>query len=111
MKKNVLKYAINIGLFVDICSIAVIGLLLGFIIPTGRGAGAFLGLHRYDWRNLHLNLSLLLFPLLALHLWLNWTWIMQSTRRYFGAFWKAALYTIAGAWIVVIMVWWAILAL
>lgn len=35
MKKNVLKYLIDVMLFIDMCAIAVIGLLLGFVIPKG----------------------------------------------------------------------------
>ena len=36
MKKNSIKYVVDVILFVDMCSIAVIGLLLAFIIPDGR---------------------------------------------------------------------------
>ena len=63
MKKHSIKYIVNTILFIDICSIAVIGLLLAFVIPEGRVAQAskyFLGLHRHDWGNIHLYLSLLL---------------------------------------------------
>ena len=52
MKKNTVKYLIDVALYIDICSIAVIGALLAFVVPEGRkGAGSkyFLGLHRHDW--------------------------------------------------------------
>ena len=109
MNKNALKYLIDVILFVDICSVSVIGLLLGFVIPSGRVYPAekyFLGLHRHDWGNIHLYLSVFLLILLFFHLWLNWTWILQSTKRYFGSNWKTALLCISGAWIVVLIAAW-----
>ncbi|MEJ2037734.1 MAG: DUF4405 domain-containing protein, partial [Desulfosarcinaceae bacterium] len=70
MKKNVLKYLIDTALFIDICSIAVIGLFMAVAIPSGGGERAskhFLGLHRHDWGNIHLSLSLLLLVHLGFH--------------------------------------------
>jgi hypothetical protein len=37
LKKNTLKYFINVTLFIDMTSTAVLGLLLGFVIPKGQG--------------------------------------------------------------------------
>ena len=111
MKKNSLKYIIDAILFIDICSIALIGLLLGFVIPEGKkhqAAKYFLGLHRHEWGDIHLFLSAILLILLFLHLWLNWTWIVQSTKRYFGNNWKTALWCISGAWIFIFIVAWII---
>lgn len=111
MKKNVLKYVIDLLLFIDMSSIAVLGLLLGFVIPKGRGpvsGNYFLGLHRHDWGDIHLTLSLFLMVLLALHIWLNWAWIAQSTKRYFGGHWKNFLWILSCAWIGVVMVAWII---
>jgi hypothetical protein len=51
MKKNPIKYFIDTILFIDICSIAVIGLLLGFVVPKGKEhltTRYFFGLHRHD---------------------------------------------------------------
>jgi hypothetical protein len=107
MKKNSIKYFIDVILFVDVCSIAMIGLLLAFIIPegrSGRGARYFLGLHRHDWGNIHLCFSILLLLLLIIHIWFNWTWVVQSSKRYLGRNWKNALGCISGAWIVVLAV-------
>ena len=44
--------------------------------------------------------------ILILHLWLNWTWIIQSTKRYFGARWKKALLALSFAWIFVLFFGW-----
>ena len=105
MTKNTLKYFIDATLFVDVCSLAVIGLCLGFIIPKGKGA-YFLGLHRHAWGDIHLYLALFLIVLLILHLWLNWTWIAQSSKRYFGKYWQKFLCCLAGAWMLVLFIAW-----
>jgi hypothetical protein len=112
MKKNLLKYSIDVFLFIDICSIAVIGFLLGFVIPRGREARVsnyFLGLHRHEWADLHLTLSVVLLVLLILHLWLNWAWIVLFSKRYFGSRWQKALWTICGAWVLVLFIGWIVL--
>jgi len=110
MKKNTLKYIIDVTLFINICSIAAIGLLMGFVIPAGKRFSPeekfFLGLHRHDWGIIHLYLSVFLLVLLTLHVWLNWTWIVQSTKRYFGEKWKKSLYLFSGAWLIVLFIAW-----
>ena len=109
LKKNTLKYLINVTLFIDMTSIAVLGLLLGFVIPKGQGhltQKYFLGLHRHDWANIHLYLALLLLPLLVFHVWFNWTWVVQATKRYFGDRWKNFLWAISSAWIIVLLIGW-----
>ena len=113
MKKNILKYVIDVTLFVNICTIAVIGFLMAFIIPAGKvPAGKyFLGLHRHQWGNIHLYLSVLLLFLLVFHLWLNWTWILQSTKRYFGGHWRHALLGISFAWAGVLFLAWIFIKL
>jgi hypothetical protein len=111
MKRSTLKYLIDVLLFVDISSIAVIGLLLGFVIPKGRQFGQekfFLGLHRHEWGDIHLYLSLFLLLLLVLHIWLNWSYVVQSTKRYFGDKWKKALWSFTCSWIIVILIGWMV---
>ena len=111
MNKNSIRYLIDALLFIDICSIAALGLLLAFIIPGGeffRASKYFLGLHRHTWGHIHLYLSVFLIVLLILHLWLHWTWIVQSTKRYFGIKWKNALWCFAGAWVVVLVLAWIV---
>jgi Domain of unknown function (DUF4405) len=110
VNKNTLKYLIDTILFIDISSIAVIGLLMGIVIPKGGGREGthnyFLGLHRHQWGDIHFALSLLLLGLLVFHLWFNWTWIVQSTKRYFGNRWKNFLLAISLGWIIVLIVGW-----
>jgi hypothetical protein len=114
MRKNDWKFIINGLMFVDICSIAVIGLIMAFVIPPGKSPDVskyFLGLHRHQWGDLHLYLSLALLLFLVVHLWFNWTWIQNSTRSYFGERWKKALLILCGAWFGVLMVGWILMKL
>lgn len=58
MRKDDWKVLIDVLRFVDLCSIAMIGLLLEFVIPSGKSAPEaskfFMGLHRHQWRDVHL---------------------------------------------------------
>jgi hypothetical protein len=114
MKKNDWKYLIDACLFVDICSIGVIGMLLAFVIPSGRGPDPskyFMGLHRHQWGDIHLYLSLFMLGLLVLHVWLNWTWVVNSTRGYLGDKWQKALWALSAAWVVVLVLAWVLVKL
>ena len=109
MKKNDWKYLITALLFVNLCSIAAVGLLLAFVIPAGNlphGPKVFLGLHRHAWIDFHLYLALFLMGLLTIHLWLGWSWVAQTTKRYFGRRWKRVLLVLACAWFLVLLLGW-----
>jgi signal transduction histidine kinase len=111
LKKNTLKFVVNVALFVDMCSLSVIGLFLGFVIPRGRGYGFqkyFLGLQRHQWGDIHLYLSLLLLILLVFHICFNWTWVVRATKNYFGERWKNFLFAISCGWIIVLIVGWIV---
>lgn len=107
MKKNTIKYLLDVTMFIDLCSITVIGFLLGFIIPGG-GAGDkyFLGLHRHDWGDIHLYLSIFFMILLFIHIWFNWLWIVNTTKKHFGEKWKKFLWIVSAGWIIVLFVGW-----
>lgn len=111
MKTNQLKYLVDTLLFVHVTSVAALGLLLGFVIPRGRARGVentFLGLHRSDWADVHLYLSLAFLALLAVHIGFNRKWVAQSSQRYLGNFWKKWLWLVAGAWVVVLALAWIV---
>ena len=113
MKKNTLKFFIEVALFINTCSVAALGLMLGFIIPKGRfdPDRNFLGLHRHDWGDIHLYLAFFLIVLLALHLSLNWSWILQAAKRFFGEKWRAFLWIVSGSWFFVLFAAWIIMVL
>lgn len=111
MSKHGLKYLVDSLLFIDICAIALIGFIMGFVIPGGHGMGAersFLWLNRHGWGDIHLFLSLVLLALLALHLFLNWTWIASSSKTFFGQRWKTVVLSFFGASFGLILVGWLI---
>jgi hypothetical protein len=101
MTKNALKYILTALLFADLSSIAVLGLLLAFVIPSGKtsmGAKVFLGLHRSKWVDIHVTLSLILLGLIAWHVWLSRDWVTSSAKRFFADKWQKALWVLSGAW-------------
>ena len=111
MKKNVLKLCINVLLFIDLCSVGMIGLLLAFVIPKGgprSGDNVFLWLHRHEWSDIHQYLALVFFLILFIHVWFNWTWVTQSFKRYFGDAWRKVLLLTAVAWVFVLLVGWIV---
>jgi hypothetical protein len=108
MKKNTLKYIIAMSLYVDVGALAIVGLLLGFVIPRGMPQGTFLGLHRHQWGDIHLFLAMMLIGLLVLHLWVGWAWIEQTSRRYLGQNYRNAIWMVTGAWFLLVLLAWAV---
>ncbi len=114
MTRNTLKYLVSALLFVDLCSVAILGLLLGFVIPSGSASGAgkiFLGLRRHEWADIHLTLAIVILVLIALHVWLNWDWVTGTTKKFFGEQWQKAIWILSGAWLAVIVGAWIIVKL
>ena len=108
VKRNALRYLVDALLYVFLCSISVVGLLLGFVIPRGRQPGERLlwGLHRHQWGDIHLVFSLLLLVMVVVHLWLNWRWVVQISRRLFSERWRGALLLFSAAWVPVLFFAW-----
>lgn len=110
MKKTHWKYLVDTLLFLCIVGIALIGILLGFFIPLGPKAPEaskyFLGLHRHQWGNIHLYLSLTFVTLIIIHLILEWAWIKSQARKIFKKSWKAMLIVTAVASLLVVFLFW-----
>jgi hypothetical protein len=107
--RNALKYLIDSMLFVVLGAGAAVGILLGFVIPRGRGGGNyFLGLHRHAWGDIHLWLSLALIVLLVVHVWLNWRWVTKISRRLFEDRWRRFLILLCFGWIGLLTVAWLV---
>ena len=89
------KYAVDTLMFVTILGVVAIGVLMAFFIPEGRlGAGQskyFLGLHRHQWGDIHLYLSLAFAIFAAIHIVLAWSWVKGKASCIFGKSWKAAI--------------------
>lgn len=87
MERNKLSCLVDALMFVALGATALIGLLLGFVIPKGEappGAKYLWSLHRHDWGAIHLYLSLAFLALLILHIILHWSWIKTTSKRYLG---------------------------
>ena len=107
MKKNTFKYIVVVALYVCTCALAVIGLILAYAAPGGGpGPHTFLGIHRQRWMDFHLSLAAVLVLLLAFHVGLGWSWIVQTTRRHFGELWLRFLWFVGFGWVIVLFAGW-----
>jgi hypothetical protein len=110
MKKADWQYLVDTLLFICISGIALIGILLAFFIPKGPSAlessKYFLDLHRHQWGNIHLYLSLTFISLVIIHLTLDWKWITTRAGKIFKKGWKAALISTTLASIFVLFLFW-----
>lgn len=114
MTRNDMKYFVTALLFVDLSSIAVLGLLMAFVIPSGNvpmEAKVFLGLHRSKWADIHVTLSLFLLGLIAWHIWMSRAWVTASAKKLFGEQWQRALWALSGAWLIVVFLAWVVVKL
>jgi small-conductance mechanosensitive channel len=89
------KYAVDTVMFLSLLGIVAIGLLMAFVIPEGPaelGRSKYvLGLHRHQWGDIHLVLSLAFSAFALVHILLAWSWIKGKAAAVFGRAWKAAL--------------------
>jgi len=87
MKEPDWKYLVDAFLFISLGGMALIGILLGLVIPAGpvssESAKYFLGLHRHQWGNIHAYLSIAFVVLTVVHIVLNWKWITARTSQIF----------------------------
>jgi len=104
------KFLVDLLMFLCIIGIALIGLSMGFVIPEGRlGPGQskyFLGVHRHQWGDIHLWLSLAFTALVVVHIVLSWSWIKGKARNLFGRAWKAAVGLMILAAVLVPLIFW-----
>jgi len=88
MKKSDWQYLVDSLLFICIVGIAVIGFLMGLVIPKGPAAPEkakyFLGLHRHQWGNIHFYLSIAFLTLVIIHLIFSWKWIKGKALQLFN---------------------------
>ena len=96
MVKPIYRFGLDVALYINLGALTVVGLLLAFVIPRGPGRDKdFLGLHRHDWTDIHLWLSLVFIALLVLHVVFNWRWVTTCARRFLGEGWTARMWWIA----------------
>lgn len=112
MKKSDWQYLVDILLFLSIVGIAVIGFLMGLVIPKGPTAPEstkyFLGLHRHQWSNIHFYLSIAFVVFTIIHVLFNWKWIKSKSQKIFKERWNTALISIAIGSVLLIFLFWAL---
>ncbi len=112
MKKTDWQYLVDTLLFLCIVGIIFIGFLMGLFLPQGPTAPEsskyFLGLHRHQWGNIHLYLSIAFTALVIIHLILSWKWIKSKSRQIFKKGWISVLIFTALASILVLTIIWAL---
>lgn len=113
MKKNHMKYLVDTLLFLCMVGTAFIGFLMAFFLaegPAGRlSRKYFLGLHRHQWGDIHLYLSIMFSILVVIHLLLSWKWIKCQAEHLFKRHWKAALILTLAASVILMGVFWILL--
>jgi hypothetical protein len=110
MKESDWRYAVDVILFICLGGMALIGILLGLVIPAGpvaaESAKFFLGLHRHQWGNIHAYLSIAFIILMVVHIVLNWKWVTAKTRQVFGRSVRPALVMTACAPVFALFLFW-----
>jgi len=110
MKKSDWQYLIDTLLFLCICGISFIGILLAFFLPEGPSAHEskkyLMGLHRHQWGDIHMYLSLAFILLVLIHLLLSWSWIRGKAKALFKGGWAVVLLlTAISACLVIVLFW------
>ena len=97
--KRILNFWINVVIYVLMAFLLFSGLLMKYTMPPGTGEKlTLLGMGRHDWGVWHFWIAVVLLVGTALHLYLHWLWIRQTTPCYWGRAWMpivAALLVVA----------------
>jgi hypothetical protein len=112
MKKSDWQYLVDTLLFLSVVGIALIGFLMGVVIPKGpttpESSKYFLGLHRHQWSNIHFYLSIAFVVFVTIHILFSWKWIKNKSRQIFKERWNTALISTAVASVLLVFLFWAI---
>ncbi len=99
--KRSLNFWINAVIYLLLAFLLFSGLLMKYTMPPGIGERLnLLGIGRHDWGTWHFWIAVALLVGVALHLYLHWVWIRQTTPRYWSKAWipvVAALLVVAAA--------------
>jgi hypothetical protein len=113
MKKSDWQYLVDTFLFICMFGIASIGILMAFFLgegPTVRESEKyFLGLHRHQWGDIHLYLSVAFIILIIFHLMLAWSWIRGKTQTLFKKRWRTSIAFTVIVSVLVVIVFWALM--
>ena len=84
MKRSTLNLIIDAAALAGFVLLTTTGLLLHYILPHGSGNYLTIwALNRHEWASIHFWISVVFLILLAIHVVLHWSWIINIiTRRY-----------------------------
>jgi hypothetical protein len=81
VRKYQRNFTVSAIAFVLFAVLAATGLLMRFVLPKGSGESlAVWGLGRHGWGGLHFCIAAAMLATIALHLILNWRWIVAVVR-------------------------------
>lgn len=86
MKKNEIKYLVDLVSLLAFVVLVVSGFVLWFALPRGGGrqsGSVYLGIVRNDWIAIHDWTGVLLIISIGIHLLLNLKWIVSMTKTIF----------------------------
>jgi len=110
MKKSNWQYLVNTLLFTCMVCIAFIGFLMGFFLAQGPAVNEadkyLMGLHRHQWGNIHLYISIVFSILIIIHIIFDWKWIKGKAQKLFKKRWGTALILTAIAPFLVLFLFW-----
>jgi len=83
MRRNTLNYVVDGATFLSMCSVAVTGVILKWVLPPGtqREGLTLFGWLRHDWGEVHFWTTVSLGALVVLHVILHWQWVCTTTAR------------------------------
>lgn len=110
MKKSNWQYLVDTLLFICLVCISFIGFLMGFFLaqgPTAQEADKyFMGLHRHQWGNIHLYISIVFSILIIIHIIFDWKWIKGKAQKLFKKRWGVVLIlTVIVSFLVLFLIW------
>jgi hypothetical protein len=90
MFRNHALKIVNMLLYISSTLLLSSGLVMAYRLEGPRLKGAhLLGMSKHTWSEFHFILGLTTATLVALHLWLNWGWIMKVAAR--GVRWRVSI--------------------
>lgn len=88
MKKVQINLFLNLLAYLILLFMIATGLLMEYILlPGSRGGRGLLvfGMNRHQWGDIHFYFSIAFIVAMALHLYLHWSWVLSTFRRFITA--------------------------
>ena len=82
MKKIELKLSVNILTLLTFLVALISGIVTWTVLPQGEGSvfDTFLGLNRFEWRDIHIYVSLIFSAIAIIHILLGFNWFKSALK-------------------------------